>query len=187
MTSVCAGRAMTESSCIGQIATGLRSTDNCANSCHCHEGEPLIRHGASVSRTVPPVSLRLIPRARAPRRDVCVPQSGAALACHRHAIHYRVPASQPQGKADRTAGTGDTMNGTRRWPAPLASPGGSWREAPDEGHLRKQMMDRRSIRFVFAFVHPGAPIHDDCEERSDASIRFSRLKAPFFAFFAKTS
>ena len=43
-------------------------------------------------------SLRLIPRARAPHWDVCVPRSGAALTCHRHVIHSRAPASQPQGK-----------------------------------------------------------------------------------------
>ena len=43
-------------------------------------------------------TLRLIPRTRAPRRDVCVPRSGAALMCHRHVIHFRAPASQPQGK-----------------------------------------------------------------------------------------
>ena len=31
----------------------------------------------------------------------------AALGCHRQPIHYRAPASQPQGKPPAAAGTGD--------------------------------------------------------------------------------
>ena len=58
----------------------------------------------------------------------------------------------PQGKAVRAAGTRERF-------ATLASLGGSWRAAPDEGHLRKQMMDRRFIQLISAFVHRGIDVH----------------------------
>jgi len=47
-------------------------------------------------------------RARGPHAGTCaLIGQGAALTFPRHVIHSRAPASQPQGKAARAAGTGD--------------------------------------------------------------------------------